>query len=94
MATTSKTQTALEAYETRTAAIKKLLAQINEGLLEHDRKASQDGGHNWATVGDLAYVQEELAEIKAFLYNEDEPVKPTYSAYNSDGKKIRVTIPE
>jgi|JI8StandDraft_1071087.scaffolds.fasta_scaffold98788_2 hypothetical protein len=62
------TQTALNEYETKQAEIKKLLKQIEAGLLKHDRAASGKGGHNWGHVGDLTDIQKTLADIKDRLH--------------------------
>lgn len=61
-------QTALNEYETRQAEIRKLLKQIEAGLLKHDRATSGKGGHNWGHVGDLADIQNTLMDIKNRLH--------------------------
>ena len=68
-------QTALNEYETRQAEIRKLLKQIEAGLLKHDRAASGKGGHNWGHVGDLTDIEKTLADIKDRLHGTGEYAK-------------------
>ena len=64
------TQTALEAYEEKQAEIEKLLRQIKEGLLTHDRGCTPR--HNWGHVGDLNTIVETLTDIKDRLHKTGE----------------------
>ena len=58
----------LKEYEAKQAEIKKLLKQIEAGILEHDRRASDPGGHHWGHVGDLTSIADTLRDIKDRLY--------------------------
>lgn len=64
------TQTALEAYEEKQVEIEKLLRQIKDGLLAHDR--AQVNGHNWGHVGELADIKKTLADINDRLHGTGE----------------------
>lgn len=64
------TQTALEAYEEKQAEIEKLLKQIKEGLLTHDRNSIPR--HNWGHVGDLTSIAETLTDIRDRLHGTGE----------------------
>jgi hypothetical protein len=64
------TLTALEAYKEKQAEIEKLLQQIKDGLLAHDR--AQVNGHNWGHVGDLASIKETLIDIRDRLHGAGE----------------------
>jgi hypothetical protein len=96
MTTTRNTTTALEAYETRTAAIKKVLAQIETGLEMHDKDQSLKHGHTWGSVGDLDDIYETLRDLRDRLHETGQyaPAIKTYKAYNSKGQSVRVTVPE
>ena len=100
MTTTRNTQTALEAYEASQEQIKYYLAKIETGLLNHDRKCSENpGGHTWAAQGDLSHVAHQLHEISDFLNSEGEynPIINTLKTYrilNGKGQSIKVTVPE
>lgn len=59
--------TSLESYENKQDEIRKLLKQIEANLINHDRKASSQGGHTWSHVGDLNHIISELNDIKEFL---------------------------
>lgn len=76
------TQTALEAYEEKQAEIEKLLIQIKEGLLVHDRGCAPR--HNWGHVGDLTSIAAILTDLRDRLHGTGE--------YETSGK-IKVTIP-
>jgi len=67
-----KNQSALESYEAQQAEIKKLLKQIEAGLLKHDRNASGQGGHHWGHVGDLESIAETLVDLKDRLHRTGE----------------------
>jgi hypothetical protein len=60
--------TALESYEAKQAEIRKLLKQIEQGLEQHDRRASSLVGHHWGHVGDLMSIAEVLTDIKDRLH--------------------------
>lgn len=64
------TQTALEAYEDKQAEIERLLKQIKEGLLKHDRGCTPR--HHWGHVGDLTSIAEQLTDIKDRLHQTGE----------------------
>jgi hypothetical protein len=64
------TQTALEAYEEKQAEIEKLLRQIKEGLLQHDRGCTPN--HHWGHVGDLTSIAETLTELRDRLHRTGE----------------------
>ena len=61
-------ETALDAYEDKQAEIKKLLKQIEAGLLKHDRAASGINGHNWGHVGDLTDIAATLVDLRDRLH--------------------------
>ena len=61
-------ETALEAYEAKQAEIRKLLKQIEQGLVQHDRRASSLVGHHWGHVGDLVSIAETLKDLKDRLH--------------------------
>lgn len=65
---TTNQQTAQQAYETRMKQIDGRLAEIRKELASHLPKDKQV---NWAYVGDLGYVEEQLHIVEAFLKNED-----------------------
>lgn len=67
--------TALEEYETKQEELKKLLKQIEAGLLKHDRNASGKGGHHWGHVGDLTNMINTLTDIKDRLHQTGEYAK-------------------
>lgn len=79
-------QTALEAYEEKQAEIEKLLRQIKEGLLVHDRGCNPH--HTWGHVGDLSSIAAELADIRDRLHRTGE-----YQTFDRKGRKIKVTVP-
>lgn len=60
-------ESALKKYEERQAEIRKLLKQIDANLMNHDRNASSQGGHNWTHVGDLNHILDELQNINNFI---------------------------
>ena len=64
------TQTALEAYEEKQAEIEKLIRQIKNGLLQHDRGCNPH--HHWGHVGDLTSIAEQLQDIKDRLHRTGE----------------------
>ncbi len=102
--TTRKTQNqtdSLAAYEKAQKEIKRLLGQIEIGLLQHDQECSARGGHNWASVGDLNHYIEQLTDIRDSLMHTGEyapenctTLRKHYKAYNCQGQQINVTIPE
>ena len=67
--------TALEEYEAKQEELKKLLKQIEAGLLKHDRKASSQGGHDWGHVGDLNHMISTLSDIRDRLHQTGEYAK-------------------
>ena len=67
--------TALEEYEAKQEELKKLLKQIEAGLLKHDRNASGKGGHHWGHVGDLNHMISTLSDIKDQLHQTGEYAK-------------------
>ena len=67
--------TALEEYEAKQEELKKLLKQIEAGLLKHDRNASSQGGHHWGHVGDLNAMISTLRDIKDQLHQTGEYAK-------------------
>jgi hypothetical protein len=85
----------LKEYQQKQAEIKKLLKQIETGLVKHDRKALAKGGHNWGHVGDLNSYAEILAELRDQLHGtgeyKQEPTK--HIVYNRDGKAVKVVVP-
>ncbi len=67
MTTTTKKQTASEAYEARLAEVHAQLARIQNALNSH-----VDGKLHWGHVGDLGYVVDELKSAADFLTGEGE----------------------
>ncbi len=64
---------ALQEYEAKQAEIRKLLKQIETGLLKHDRNASsKPGGHHWGHVEDLESIAERLTDLKDCLHGTGE----------------------
>jgi len=63
-------KTALEVYEEKQAEIEKLLRQIKNGLLQHDRGCTPH--HHWGHVGDLTRIVEQLTDIKDILHRTGE----------------------
>lgn len=61
---------ALDAYEEKQAEIEKLLKQIKEGLLVHDRGCTPR--HNWGHVGDLASIAATLTDLRDRLHGTGE----------------------
>ncbi len=61
-------ETALDAYEDKQAEIKRLLKQIEAGLLKHDRAASGTDGHHWGHVGDLTDIAATLVDLRDRLH--------------------------
>ena len=62
MKTTTTNQKATEAYKARLAAVQNQIARIQAALTTH-----VDGKLNWAHVGDLAYVTEQLETAADFI---------------------------
>ena len=69
---TASRENSLQRYEEKQAEIKKLLKQIEAGLLKHDRNASGPGGHHWGHVGDLADIAHSLTDLKDRLHGTGE----------------------
>ena len=72
---TASRENSLQRYEEKQAEIKKLLKQIEAGLLKHDRAASGPGGHHWGHVGDLNQITSELSDIRDRLMGTGEYAK-------------------
>ncbi len=69
---TASRESSLQKYEEKQTEIRKLLKQIEAGLLKHDRNASGQGGHHWGHVGDLADIAHTLTDLKDRLHNTGE----------------------
>ena len=67
MKTTTTNQKATEAYNARLADIQKQIARIQDALTTH-----VEGKLNWAHVGDLGYVTEQLQTAADFITGEGE----------------------
>jgi hypothetical protein len=76
--TTSDTRTAAQAYDEHTEAARQHLKRIMEGLGAHiARTATTPAGTygatpDWGDVGDLAHLNELLAEAARFIHNEED----------------------
>ncbi len=55
------------AYAGRREQILRQIETISKGLDDHARRFEDAGGRNWAMVGDLGKVTDDLAEIARFL---------------------------
>ena len=62
MKTTTTNQKATEAYKARLAEIQMQMARIQDALTTH-----VEGTLNWAHVGDLGYVADELKTAADFI---------------------------
>lgn len=63
-------QEALETYEDTKENILNLLKTIEASIETHDKNCSKyPAGHNWAAVGSLVYVEEQLQIVDDFLNN-------------------------
>ena len=67
MKTTTTNQKATEAYKARLAEVHAQIARIQDALTTH-----VDGKLNWAHVGDLGYVADELKTAADFITGEGE----------------------
>ena len=67
MKTTTTNQKATEAYNARLAEVQKQMARIQDALTTH-----VDGKLNWAHVGDLGYLVDELKTAADFITGEGE----------------------
>jgi len=71
--TTRNHDEALAEYERLSDQIKKILGQIEIGLINHDTEcSSRTGGHNWASVGDLEHYKEQLIDVRDNLMHTGE----------------------
>ena len=76
--TTSNTCTAAQAYDEHTEAARQHLKRIMEGLGAHiARTATTPAGTygatpDWGDAGDLAHLNELLAEAARFIHNEED----------------------
>ena len=63
----------LKAYECQKEMIEELLAEIEAGLLVHDRNASSwPGGASWGHVGDLTGIADTLRDLRDRLHGTGE----------------------
>jgi len=69
--TTRDNRTAAQAYDENWMAIFANLNKLRAGLDAHKRQAFADP-KNWGFVGDLAHVNELLAEAARFINGEEE----------------------
>jgi hypothetical protein len=69
--TTKDTRTAAQAYDENWMAIWSNLNSLRRGLDAHHAEALADP-KNWGRVGDLAHVNELLAEAARFINGEEE----------------------
>ena len=66
----------LKEYEYQKEMVEELLAEIESGLLAHDRNASRwPGGPNWGHVGDLTGIADTLRDLKDRLHGTGEYAK-------------------
>jgi len=78
-------QTSTERYQEQQAEIAELLKQIQMGLAQHDRSASQK---NWGHVGDLTSIASTLTDLRDRLHGIGE-----YETFDRKGRKVKVSIP-
>ena len=62
---------ARKAHHDHEEQIQHLLKQIAQDVRLHGRRFHRNGARDWGFVGDLAHVEEQLAEICKFLNNEE-----------------------